>query len=116
MTGEPGFRGIKTPAAMSPVWGEKPERIAALAMLTVLGVRVYAVIQRQVRLSLHPHGQWIPGNQGETAIPTAAVVVVVCAPGALVQVHIGHTEVHQVYGVHHHHLMICDALGRDRME
>jgi transposase len=36
-TVEPGFRWIKNPAAISPVWLEKPERIAALAMLTVVG-------------------------------------------------------------------------------
>lgn len=29
-TVEPGFRWIKNPAAISPVWLEKPERIAAL--------------------------------------------------------------------------------------
>lgn len=46
---EPGCRWIKNPAAISPVWMEKPERIAALAMLTVLGFLVYTVIQRQVR-------------------------------------------------------------------
>ena len=27
-TGEPGFRWIKNPAAITPVWLEKPERIA----------------------------------------------------------------------------------------
>ena len=48
-TVEPGFRWIKNPAAIAPVWLEKPERIAALAMLTVLGLLVYSVIQRQVR-------------------------------------------------------------------
>jgi transposase len=31
-TVEPGFRWIKNPAAIAPVWLEKPERIAALAM------------------------------------------------------------------------------------
>jgi hypothetical protein len=36
-TVEPGFHWIKNPAAISPVWLEKPERIAALAMLTVVG-------------------------------------------------------------------------------
>jgi transposase len=36
-TVEPGFRWIKNPAAISPVWLEQPERIAALAMLTVIG-------------------------------------------------------------------------------
>jgi hypothetical protein len=39
-TVEPGFRWIKNPAAMSPGWLEKPERMAALAMLTVLGLLV----------------------------------------------------------------------------
>ena len=51
-TVEPGFRWIKNPAAISPVWLEKPARIAALARLTVVGFLVYAVIQRQVRLYL----------------------------------------------------------------
>jgi hypothetical protein len=37
-TVEPGFRWIKNPAAIAPVWLEKPERIAALAMLTVIGL------------------------------------------------------------------------------
>ena len=41
-TGEPGFRWIKNPAALAPVWLEKPERIAALAMLTVLGLLIYS--------------------------------------------------------------------------
>jgi len=39
-TVEPGFRWIKTPAAISPVWLEKPERTAALAMLAVVGLRL----------------------------------------------------------------------------
>ena len=67
LTVEPGFRWIKNPAAISPVWLEKPERIAALAMLTVVGLLVYAVIQRQVRLYLRDHDRQIPGNKGPTA-------------------------------------------------
>jgi transposase len=74
-TVEPGFRWIKNPAAITPVWLEKPERIAALAMLTVVGLLVYSIIQRQVRLYLRMHDQQIPGNKGLTAIPTAAVVL-----------------------------------------
>jgi transposase len=46
ITVEPGFRWIKNPAAIGLVWLEKPERIAALAMLTVVGLLAYAVIQR----------------------------------------------------------------------
>src|SRR4029450_5966910 len=47
VTVDRGFRWIKNPAAISPVWLEKPERIAALAMLTGGGLLVDAGIQRQ---------------------------------------------------------------------
>src|SRR5207245_4194014 len=78
-TVEPGFRWIKNPAAIAPVWLEKPERIAALAMLTVVGLLVYSIIQRQVRLYLRTHDQQVPGNKGTTATPTAAVVLALFA-------------------------------------
>ena len=65
ITVEPGFRWIKNPAAISPVWLEKPERIAALAMLTVVGLLVYAVIQRQVRFYLRDHHHKSPGIRGQ---------------------------------------------------
>jgi transposase len=98
-TVEPGFRWIKNPVAIAPVWLEKPERIAALAMLTVVGLLVYSIIQRQVRLYLHTHDQQVPGNKGATATPTAAVVLSLFAQVALVQLWIGDQEVVQVYGV-----------------
>jgi len=112
-TVEPGFRWIKNPAAIAPVWLEKPERIAALAMLTVVGLLVYSVIQRQVRLSLRTHAQQLPGNKGMTAIPTAAVVLTLFSQVALVQLWIDEHEVMQIAGVQPHHLLICDALGLD---
>ena len=112
-TVEPGFRWIKNPAAIAPVWLEKPERIAALAMLTVVGLLVYCLIQRQVRLYLHTQNQQIPGNKGLTATPTAAVVLALLAQVALIQLVIGDQEVEQIYGVQPHHLMFCDALGLD---
>jgi transposase len=113
ITVEPGFRWIKNPAAIAPVWLEKPERIAALAMLTVVGLLVYSIIQRQVRLYLHTHNQQVPGNKGATATPTAAVVLSLFAQVALVQLWINDQEVAQVYGVQSHHLLLCDALGLD---
>ena len=112
-TVEPGFRWIKTPAAIAPVWLEKPERIAALAMLTVIGLLVYSIIQRQVRLYLHTHDQQVPGNKGMTATPTAAVVLALFAPVAQNQLRLDDQEVMQVYGVQPHHLLLCDALGLD---
>ena len=112
-TVEPGFRWIKNPAAIAPVWLEKPERIAALAMLTVLGLLVYSVIQRQVRLYLRTHDQQLPGNKGLTATPTAAVVLALFAQVALVQLWIDEQEVAQLSGVQPYHLLVCDALGLD---
>jgi transposase len=112
-TVEPGFRWIKNPAAIAPVWLEKPERIAALAMLTVLGLLVYSVIQRQVRLSLRTHAQQLPGNKGMTATPTAAVVLALFAQVALIQLWVDEQEVTQLSGVHPHHRLVCDALGLD---
>jgi transposase len=112
-TVEPGFRWIKNPAAIAPVWLEKPERIAALAMLTVLGLLVYSVIQRQVRLYLRMHDQQLPGNKGLTATPTAAVMLALFAQVALVQLWRDDQEITQLSGVRPYHLLVCDALGLD---
>jgi transposase len=112
-TVEPGFRWIKNPAAIAPVWLEKPERIAALAMLTVLGLLVYSVIQRQVRLYLRTHDQQIPGNKGLTTTPTAVVVLALFAQVALVQFWIDEQVVAQISGVQPYHRLVCDALGLD---
>jgi transposase len=112
-TVEPGFRWIKNPAAIAPVWLEKPERIAALAMLTVVGLLVYSIIQRQVRLYLRTHDQQLPGNKGLTATPTAAVVLALFTQVAVVHLCIDAQEVTQLSGGQPHHLLVCDALGLD---
>ena len=112
-TVDPGFRWLQNPAAIASVWLEKPERIAALAMLTVLGLLIYSVIQRQVRLYLRTHDQQLPGNKGLTATPTAAVVLALFSQVALVQLWIEEHEVTQLSGVHPYHLWVCDALGLD---
>ena len=95
----PGFRGSKHPAAIAPVWLEQPDRIAALAMRTVVGLLIYSVSQRQVRLYRRTHAQQLLGNKGMTATPTAVVVVALCAQGALVQVWIEEQTVVQIAGV-----------------
>ena len=112
-TVESGFRWIKNPAAIAPVWLEKPERIAALAMLTVLGWLVSSIIQRQVRLHLRTHDQQIPGNKGMTTAPTTAVVLALFAQVALVQLWREEQEVTQLAGVQPYHRLVCDALGLD---
>jgi transposase len=112
-TVESGLRWIKNPAAITPMWRETPERIAALAMLTVVGLLVYGLIQRQVRLYLQEHQQHLPGNKGPTATPTAAVVLSLFTPVMMVQVQVDKAVVRQVYGWQDYHGMVCDALGLD---
>jgi transposase len=112
-TVEPGFRWIKHPAAMSPVWLEKPERIAALAMLTVVGLLGYTVSQRQAQLYLRDHDRHIPGNKGPTTTPTAAVVFALFAPVMLVQFALENMTSLQPHGVQDHHLIVCEAVGID---
>ena len=75
-TVERGFRWIKNPAAIHPVWLEKRERIAALAMLTVVGLLVYGLIQRQVRQYLQEHGPAGTNAQKVTVSPQKAAPTV----------------------------------------
>jgi transposase len=113
ITVEPGFRWIKNPAAISPVWLEKPERMAALAMLTVVGLLVYAVIQRQVRLYRRDHERHIPGNKGPTATPPAAVVFALFRPVMRVHFAVDNAPMLEVHGIQEDHRIVCEAVGID---
>ena len=115
VTVEPGFRWIKNPAAISPVWLEKPERIAALALLTVMGLLVYAVIQRQVRLYLRDHERHIRGNKGPTATPTTAVVFALFTPVTLVHFTVDQAPLLQIHGIQEEHRIVCEAVGIDHV-
>jgi transposase len=110
-TVERGFRWIKNPAAIHPVWLEKRERIAALAMLTVVGLLVYGLIQRQVRQYLQEHEETIPGNKGQTDIPTATVVFESFATLNRVEWNVDGQRIEQFSGWQAHHERVFLALG-----
>ena len=116
MHGKPGIKLPLTDEAplfttkSDGMW-EKPERVAALAMLTVVGLLVYAVIQRQVRLYLREHDQQVPGNKGPTSTPTAAVVFTLFAPVMLVQFAVDEQLSLQIHGVQDYHRIVCEAVG-----
>lgn len=110
-TVERGFRWIKNPAAIHPVWLEKRERIAALAMLTVVGLLVYGLIQRQVRQYLQEHEETIPGNKGETDNPTATVVFESFATLSRVELNVDGVSVDQFHGWQAYHERVFQALG-----
>jgi transposase len=109
-TVERGFRWIKNPAAIHPVWLEKRERIAALAMLTVVGLLVYGLIQRQVRQYLTEHEETIPGNKGETNTPTATVVFESFTRLTRVELNVDGMTVYQFHGWQAHHERVFQAL------
>jgi hypothetical protein len=113
ITVEPGLRWIKHPAAISPGWREKPERLAAWAMLTVVGLLVYAVIQRHVRLDLRNHERHIPGNKGPTTTPTTAVVFALLTPVTLVHFTVDNAPLLHVHGIREDHRLVCQAVGID---
>jgi transposase len=110
-TVERGFRWIKNPAAIHPVWLEKRERIAALAMLTVVGLLVYGLIQRQVRQYLQEHEETIPGNKGETDTPTATVVFESLTTLIRLELSVDGVTVCQFHGWQAHHERVFKALG-----
>jgi hypothetical protein len=57
--------------------------------------------------------QQLPGNKGLTATPTAAMVLALFTPVALVHLWIDEQEIAQFSGVQPHHRLICNALGLD---
>jgi len=111
VTVERGFRWIKNPAAIHPVRLEKRERIAALAMLTVVGLLVYGLIQRQVRQYLQEHEATIPGNKGETDNPTATVVFESLTMLIRLELSVDGVTVYQFHGWQAHHERVFQALG-----
>jgi hypothetical protein len=82
-------------------------------MLTVGGLRVYSLIQRQVHQSVQQHQQSIPGNKGDTVMPTAAVVLELFAPVPPMAFDLDGVEVCQIHGWQAQQQLICPALGLD---
>lgn len=71
---EGAFRWAKNPLAVAPVFLKTNERIAALALVYVLALMTYALIQRHARMRLEATGSVVPGNRGVTKTPTAEVL------------------------------------------
>ena len=97
------------------MWLEKRERIAALAMLTVVGLLVYGLIQRQVRQYLQTHQATIPGNKGDTAIPSATVILESFRTVTRLELNVDGETLYQLHGWKAHHELICEALGLDNL-
>jgi transposase len=69
---ERGFRFLKDPLFFADsLFLKKPERIMALMMIMGLALLIYALAERQLRLSLENNNEKIPDQKGKpTSIPT----------------------------------------------
>lgn len=65
---------LKGPLAVAPIFLKTPERVAALGVVYVLALMVYALIQRDMRRRLAAKKELVPGNKGWTDQPTTEVI------------------------------------------
>lgn len=67
-------------------------------LLTVVGLLVYGLIQRQVRQYLAQHEVSIPGNKGPPDVPTATVIFESFATVTRVELTLEDVTVSQIQG------------------
>jgi transposase len=68
------FKSSKGPLEIAPVFLKTPKRLSGLALVYIIALTVYALIQRETRARLAAEKATIPGNKGPTAKPTTEVV------------------------------------------
>jgi transposase len=68
------FTWAKHPAAIAPLVLETPSRMAALAWVSLLALRVYTLVERHVRKGLVERGEPLPDRPAPRQRPTARTV------------------------------------------
>jgi transposase len=110
---ERAFRWAKRPLHFAPVFLEREDRIAALGLVYVIALMVYALIQRDVRQRLHANETTMPGNKRWTDKPTAEVVFRLFENLHTVTVGGGLDARTYVTGLNTEQVRILDLLGVD---
>lgn len=64
----------KNPAALAPSFLETPTRIVALGGVSLIALRVYTLVERQVRTGLAERGETLPDRPAPSSRPTARTV------------------------------------------
>ena len=73
---ERGFRWLKAPGQLAPVFLHTPSRVAALGFVFTLALLLYRLMQWQLRSNLEKTNTTIPGHHGRpTQKPTMAFVM-----------------------------------------
>jgi len=71
---ETAMRWLKGPLSVAPIFLKTEERIAALGLVYVLALMIYALIQRHARAALAAGNTTMPSNKGWNDKPTTEVV------------------------------------------
>jgi hypothetical protein len=94
---------------------EIPSRIAALGCVYVMALRVYTLIERDVRRSLAAPGETLPDRPAPSQRPTARTVFQLLRHIAVVTLDWAGRRHRQVTTRHGHHLHGIALLGFDRL-
>ena len=77
---EAGFRWIKGPGQVSPIFLQTPARIAALSFLFTVTLLLYRLLQREIRRAMARTEQTVPGpNRVPTRRPTTQTLITLFA-------------------------------------
>ena len=73
---EGGFRWLKAPGQIAPIFLHTPSRVAAMGFVFTVALLLYRLMQWQLRGNLEKTGATIPGHHGQpTQKPTMAQVI-----------------------------------------
>jgi len=114
--GNTGFRWLKGPARVTPMFLKKPERIAALGFVFILALLVRNYLQFMVRKSLKESGETVPyyDRKKVTAKPTAEVVWDLFSDLVLITVKMPKVKpVLRLQGLTEAHIRILKVFGWD---
>ena len=105
--------GLKSGAALNPIYLKTPHRIASLGFTYCVGLMVRALIQRSVRAHLKEQGQKLPyhrGRQGDN-ITTRFIFELFQNVQSQHQVMPDGTKQYYIHGMNEHTNRACRALG-----
>ena len=109
---EEGFRWIKAPGQVAPVFLHTPHRIAALGLVFVIALALWRLLQREIRQALATRGEVIPGHNGTmTDRPTPLILQRLFERVEFVTVRTGRGRLQVMQGVTELHRHILSLLG-----
>lgn len=111
---EQGFRFIKEPRHVSPVFLKRPDRIEAFVYIQALALLIYTLIQKKIRVALAAADRPLTVSwRGETRAPTAQVVLDMMERIGTVTVRLGERRIQLYTELSNEQRYILELLGID---